>query len=134
MLKLDVNMETMFPKTKTPSTSNITFFRFIPENNKGIVGPDTAITSAKRLTSNPAFDTLTSKCSAREGSIPITPISVLIIPKTPIVNMNMSNFFCLTKLFYLLISVIVTAINKKIAFKGQFFTNGSCVMGRINIL
>jgi hypothetical protein len=59
MVKLDVNMDTMFPKTKTPSTNNMTFFRFIRENNKGIVGPDTATTRAKELTSHPAFDTLT---------------------------------------------------------------------------
>jgi hypothetical protein len=61
MVKLDVNMDTMLPKTKTPNTSNMTFLRFIPENNNGIVDPDTAIVRAKRLTSHPAFDMLTLK-------------------------------------------------------------------------
>ena len=59
MVKLDINMDTMFPKTKTPNTSNMTFFRFTPENNNGIVGPDIAIAIAKRLTVNPACDMLT---------------------------------------------------------------------------
>ena len=59
MVKLDVNIDTMFPKTKTPSTSNMTFFRFIPENNNGIVGPETATTRAKKLTSHPAIAILT---------------------------------------------------------------------------
>jgi len=59
MVKLEVNMDTMFPTTKTPNTSNMTFLRFIPENSKGIVGPDTAIVKAKKLTSHPAFDMLT---------------------------------------------------------------------------
>jgi hypothetical protein len=59
MIKLDVNMDTMFPKTKTPSTSNITFLRSIPENNNGKIRPDIATQRAKRLTSHHAFDTLT---------------------------------------------------------------------------
>ena len=65
-----------------PSTRSITFLRFIPENNNGIMGPDIATASAMRPTSNLALDTLISKCSAIEGNIPMTPISVVRIPKT----------------------------------------------------
>jgi len=33
MVKFDANIDTVLLKMKTPSTSNITFLRFIPENN-----------------------------------------------------------------------------------------------------
>lgn len=60
-VKLDIKMEKIFPKTKTPNTNNINFLRLIPENNNGIVGPDIAIAIAKRLNVNPAVDILTLK-------------------------------------------------------------------------
>jgi hypothetical protein len=68
----------------------MTFFRFIPENNNGKIGPDTATARAKELTNHPAVDTLTSKLSAMEGNNPITPISVFKMPKTPMVNMKIN--------------------------------------------
>src|SRR5699024_2284065 len=68
------------------------FFRFIRKNTKGSVGPAIAMARAKRLTIKPAVEILTSKCSATSGSMPMTLISVLIVPKTSIARINISKF------------------------------------------
>ncbi len=80
----------MLLSVKTPSASSMTFFRFMPEKSSGIMGADIATTNANILTVHPASGTVTWKCSAIRGRIPITPISVLMIPKTPAVRMNTS--------------------------------------------
>ena len=80
----------MLLSVKTPSASSMTFFRFMPEKSSGIMGADIATTNANILTVHPALGTVTWKCSAIRGRIPITPISVLMIPKTPAVRMNTS--------------------------------------------
>ncbi len=41
-------------KIMVMDTSSMTDLRFIPENNKGVVGPATATASEKRLAINPA--------------------------------------------------------------------------------
>lgn len=61
IVKFVANRETMLLKMKIPSTSNMAFLRFTPENNNGIIKPHIETVSANTLTSNPAFDTLTSK-------------------------------------------------------------------------
>lgn len=50
-------METMLPITKTPSASNNTFLRLIPENNNGKIGPDIATARAMRLANHLLFYT-----------------------------------------------------------------------------
>lgn len=82
-------------KQKIPSASNITFFRSILENINGIVGPAIATPKAKPLTKRPAVESETLKDFATKGKIPMIPISVLMIPKTPTVKskINKSFFF-----------------------------------------
>ncbi|KQN99859.1 hypothetical protein ASF12_16835 [Paenibacillus sp. Leaf72] len=38
-VKVGANRDTILQTTKIPRTSSMTFLRFIPENNNGIVGP-----------------------------------------------------------------------------------------------
>ena len=73
-----------------PSESIITFFRFIRENKRGIVGPAIATISANPLTNRPASGIDTSNSSETYGITPTMPISVLRIPKTPIVRIKTS--------------------------------------------
>ena len=83
-------MDIILLSVNNPNASNMTFFRFTPENNNGVTGADAATTSAKILTVQPACGTETSKVSAIRGRIPTTPISVFIIPNTPTVRINTS--------------------------------------------
>ena len=53
-VKLEVNMDITLLIVNNPNASNITFFRLIPENNKGVAGADAATTNAKTLTIQPA--------------------------------------------------------------------------------
>ena len=53
-VKLEVNMDITLLIVNNPNASNITFFRLIPENNKGVAGADAATTNAKTLTVQPA--------------------------------------------------------------------------------
>ena len=53
-VKLEVNMDITLLIVNNPNASNITFFRLIPENNKGVTGADAATTNAKTLTVQPA--------------------------------------------------------------------------------
>ncbi|GAB6619482.1 hypothetical protein bcgnr5406_53940 [Bacillus cereus] len=57
-VKFGANRDTMLLTTNIPSTNNIAFLRFTPENNNGVVGAHIETVRAKRLTSNPALDTL----------------------------------------------------------------------------
>ena len=74
-------MDMILLSVNNPSANSITFFRFTPENNNGVIGADAATTNAKTLTVQPACGTETLKVSAIKGSMPTTPISVFIIPK-----------------------------------------------------
>lgn len=58
-VKLEVILEIILLNRKIPRASNITFFRFIPENNNGMTGADKATTNAKTLTVQPASGTVT---------------------------------------------------------------------------
>lgn len=80
-VKLVVKIEMTLLIVKTSSANSITFLRFIPENSRGVTGADKATTKANTLTVQPASGTVTLKVSAIKGYMPITPISVLIIPK-----------------------------------------------------
>ncbi len=93
MVKLDVIIEMIFPTTKMANTSTMTFFRLNLENNNGMIGPDIATPIAKILTNHPAVATLTSKYTAISSNIPIYPISVFNIPKTPTVKINTIKLF-----------------------------------------
>jgi len=102
MVKLEVSMDMILLSVNNPSASSITFFRLIPENNKGVTGAEAATTNAKTLTVQPACGTETLKASAIKGRIPTTPISVFIMPNTPTVRIKTSKppelsfnlFFC----------------------------------------
>lgn len=57
--KFVANAEITLHTVNTLRTSIIAFFLFTPEKKSGIVGPDTATTSANILTSRPAAATVT---------------------------------------------------------------------------
>ena len=87
------------------NTSSITRFLSMPAKSSGITGPAAATAKANKLTSKPACAILILNFSARSGKIPSTPISVLMIPKTPIVKIKIS------KLFF---SFITSPVNKNV--------------------
>ena len=73
---------------KTESASTMTRLRSKREKSIGVTGPQSATTTAKTVTVQPASETDTPKVSAMIGIIPTTPISVLRMPKTPSVRIG----------------------------------------------
>ena len=80
-------MDRMLEATKRIKAASIIVRRLMPENRSGRTGAATETASAKTLTQRPAVETVTSKRSAICGMMPTTPISVLMMPKTPSVRM-----------------------------------------------
>ena len=78
---------------KSPSTKIITCLRLKREKISGIVGPAIATPKANKLIKSPAWTIVTSKRSEMYGKIPMKPISVFKIPKTPTIKINISKFF-----------------------------------------
>ena len=83
--------ETRLAAVKRPSAASITFFLSNREKKSGITGAESATIPAKILTVHPASGTVTPKVSAMSGMIPTTPISVLMMPKTPKVSSSTSS-------------------------------------------
>ena len=88
--KLSANAETTLQAVNTPSTASITAFRRNRENSSGRMGPDPATANANKLTSSPAAEISTPYRTETMGRIPTTPISVLIMLKTPSVKTSSS--------------------------------------------
>lgn len=56
------------------------------DNNISVNGPKTATIIANALNNQPAFSIETPNADARSDNIPITPNSVVVIPKIPSAN------------------------------------------------
>jgi len=124
-LKSVASMEMILLSVKSPRVITINRFLLKLENSSGRMGAETATTSAKALTVHPATGTLTPNHSAISGMIPTTPISVLIIPKTPMVRIKTNNlldmFFLLSLHYYLIFDAKVqwSRVYTKVTFQRE---------------
>lgn len=73
----------------------MTAFLLKREKSIGVTGPQSAMMIAKIVTVQPASGTETPKVSAMVGIMPTTPISVLMMPKTPSVRIGTMKEFVL---------------------------------------
>ena len=78
------------------------------------MGADIATTSANMLTVQTRFRNSYLKVLGYQGQIPITPISVLIIPNTPVVRMNTSRVLELSlNLFFIYFFFVLQRSGKR---------------------
>lgn len=83
MVKLGEKAESRFESIKTPKTRHNKNLRLILEVRAVINGDDTATVIAKALNNHPAVSTETPNSLLIVGKMPITPNSVVIMPKAP---------------------------------------------------